>query len=414
MTDRLSAGRIRGGRRARWGRVVTAGLAVALLAWAWPATAPGLLAAGETLALSPTNGQPGDHSTATGTGFTGGTTVSVTWPGGAVIGSGAWDGAGGFTIDIAIPTDATPNTYTITACATILSGCDGGQATADYTVDTPPPTPTPAPALSLLPPSGQPGDHSNATGTNFTGGTTVSVTWPGGAVIGSGTWDGAGGFTIDIAIPTDATPNTYTVTACATTSSGCDGGQADATYTVAPLPTPGPTPSPSPTPKPGGPSQTPEATTTHLPTEVPSGSGSPGTSPAPGSSATPVVGPSGGPTGGSGGEIPPLTLALIAAFATLCAGLWAFARITAATGHGRAAIPGPVERLVAGLFAAGVILAVVAGGATAETDRPAGKVVICRLDTLNGTYRPIQIDATAIDAHLLRGDVEPNAAGACP
>jgi hypothetical protein len=422
MTDRSSAGRVRGGRRTRWGRALVAGLAVAAVALVWPAGAPGLRAAGEGLALTSTHGLPGDSSTANGTGFPITTAVTLDFDGTGV-GSGTTDGSGAFSIGFTVPVGASTGSHTVTACATVTTSCDS-TASASYTVDvapTPVPTPSPSPsqttagpALAMTPGHGQPGDISSAGGSGFTAGVTVAITWDGAPLpVSSVVVDVSGAFAADITVPVDAPPGDHIVTACATTTNPCDDGSASATYTVDPPKTPGPSATAKPTARPGGPTQTPEPTTTHLPTGSPAASGSAAPTDTSGPTQTPFVGPSGG-TGGGGGPIPPLTLALIAAFAVLAAGLWAFARVTSAGEPPRPGIPGPVERLALGLFAAGVILSVVVGGVIAEGDGPHGKVIICRLDTLNGTYRPISIDATAIRTHLERGDVEPNDAGACP
>jgi hypothetical protein len=262
--------------------------------------------------------------------------------------------------------------------------------------------------LDLSPSHGQPGDSSTASGSGFVAGATVSLDWDGGGSLGSGAVDGSGGFSIPISL--DAAPGNYTVTACATVTAGCDGGTATAGYTVEPPATPTPTPTVKPSP---GPTQTPEATTTHLLTATPERTLAPGETATASPSPSPPPGTPGG-AGGGGGTIDPRLLLLAGAFVVVLLGAWAYFRYGPSAEQVPGPVFGPTARLASGLFTGAILLAVVAGGVIADAGRSRDKVVICHLDTLHGTYRPIRIDGAAVVIHQLRGDVLPDAADECP
>jgi hypothetical protein len=391
-------------------RLRVAILIVAALLSALLVNVPSLLAAGETLGLSPSHGQAGDGSSATGAGFPADTAISLTFDGGSV-GSGTSDPGGAFSIGFTVPGGASPGDYTVTACADVSATCDS-TASSTYTVDTPPTVPPPA--MDLTPSHGQPGDPSTAGGTGFAASAVLTLDWDGTTVLVTDASDGSGAFSIGFTVPADATPGGHTVTACATVSSGCDGGTVGATYTVDEAATPSPTSGSSPTTRPSpGLTQTPEPTTTHLLTATPLRTLAPGETPGPTPTASPV--PGSGPAGGAGGgTIDPRLLLLAGAFVVVLLGAWAFFRYGPSAEGVPGPLFGPTARLVSGLFAGAILLAVVAGGVIADAGRPHEKVVICHLDTLHGSYRPIRIDGAAVVVHQLRGDVMPDAAGDCP
>ena len=133
-------------------------------------------------------------------------------------------------------------------------------------------TPIPAlavgPTISLKGTSGDPGDNVTVHGTGFGSGVGVSILWAGGE-IAKGTTAEDGTFDVPFVVP-DAKPGVYDVTACATKSSGCDGGKAAAEFAINQKATPKPTAKPTPTPtKTAGPTPTPTGTPT--PTTTPTG-----------------------------------------------------------------------------------------------------------------------------------------------
>lgn len=157
---------------------------------------PPTVAAGETLAV-------------TGTGFTPGATVSVTLtgPGGAVVGpvEVTASATGDLIANLPIPATATPGTYTVTA-----TDPSGAVATGATWVG--------APEIALDPPRLLPGDSTTVTGEGYLPGeqVTIELTGADGATVGdpvTATADVGGAFTADLPVPADTDPGLYTATA---------------------------------------------------------------------------------------------------------------------------------------------------------------------------------------------------------
>jgi hypothetical protein len=81
----------------------------------------GPVAAAGTLAVTPASGAPGDQLTASGTGIAAGQPVTLQWDGNTSVGQGSSGTDGSFSIQFAIPANATPGGHQLRAC--IRSDC---------------------------------------------------------------------------------------------------------------------------------------------------------------------------------------------------------------------------------------------------------------------------------------------------
>ncbi|TDU73943.1 hypothetical protein [Streptomyces sp. KS 21] len=248
---------------ARWaGRSLTAVLLSTVFAWGVPvaspaAAAPVQAAAARSITLDPPQGAPGSRVGVHGYGFDHCTTaglapeprptetaeaaeIRVSWEGGDNPRFVTADAQGEFEIGVAVPSDATPGSYDVTALCTVDSKL---KATADFQV-TPEPVPT---SLTLDPAEGAVRTPVVVTGSGFDGCTadrgeagTVTLTWDGSPLPdvtpAEVTVDG-GAFTAEFAVPSDADATDHTVTAvCA----GYEQVSAEQRFTVTAAPGPQP------------------------------------------------------------------------------------------------------------------------------------------------------------------------------
>ncbi|WP_158710094.1 hypothetical protein [Streptomyces katrae] len=241
------------------GRSLTAVLLSTVFAWgvpvASPAAAPPVRApAARSITLDPSQGAPGSRVGVHGYGFDNCTRaglapeprpaeaaeIRVSWEGAENPSFVTADADGEFETAVAVPSDATPGSYKVTALCTVNSKL---KATADFQV-TPEPGPT---SLTLDPAEGAVRTSVAVTGSGFDGCTadrgeagTVTLTWDGSPLPdvtpAEITVDG-GAFTAEFAVPSDADATDHTVTA---TCAGYEQVYAGQRFTVTAAPGPQP------------------------------------------------------------------------------------------------------------------------------------------------------------------------------
>ncbi len=179
---------------------------------------------GAELVLTPASGLVGSSTTATGTGFAGGSAVTLTWSGpttslSCTSGSLTTSGTGSFTCAFTVPS-APIGGHTVTAV-----DASSNSASAVFTV---------GPYITVSPTSGSAegygitGTTVTVSGAGFTAGDTVTVTWAPGTLC-SGLANGVGSFSCSSVIP--ATPAAkYTLT-------GTDAHSNSATTSLTVVPT---------------------------------------------------------------------------------------------------------------------------------------------------------------------------------
>ncbi|MFE7408003.1 choice-of-anchor G family protein, partial [Isoptericola sp. NPDC057559] len=193
------------------------------------AEAPLVVTAAPTVAVDPGTVPAGGTTTATGSGFTPGSDVSVqlTDGSGDPVGDPVTTTAGDdgtITVDVPVPADATPGDL-----AVVATDVTGAEATAPLQV-------TVAPTVGVDPGTVPAGGTTTVTGDGFTPGedVTVQLTDDAGAPVGDPVTVTAGDdgtITADLTVPADATPGDHTVVA--TDSSGAT-AEAGLVVTAAP------------------------------------------------------------------------------------------------------------------------------------------------------------------------------------
>ncbi len=281
-------------RPARSGMLLAAlGALAMILSAPVPSARAATAAATPAVTLSPTSGQTGVSTTASGTGFActnvRTTSVNLTWDKDQSLGSASVS-SGGFSLTFQTPAGAAAGSHTVTAACSTIS------ASATFTVV----QPTPSPTLALKPAAGPAGSALTASGTGYNACASASVvlSWDK-STIGKAQVADDGSISASLTVPQSAGQGDHTVT------SSCNGGTsvlarsaftvqaATATQSTTPgstttpttnQPTPGTTVSPTPG--------------TTLPGATPSGI--PSASAAPAASASDTASTAAGATGRTG------------------------------------------------------------------------------------------------------------------
>ncbi|MBT2545207.1 hypothetical protein J7E99_32015 [Streptomyces sp. ISL-44] len=204
----------------RWsGRSLTAVLLSTAVAWGSPVAAPPAQArAAASIVLTPDQGSPGTPvvvSGSCGSGPTANTAVGardnirVRWDD-SQVGATDSNADGAFELSFSVPDDASagPHPVTVDCVYSVRS-----TATATFTV-----APLAVPALTLSPAEGPAGTPVRVDGSGFGSCPgklpgTVSLLWDGSAIGSAEVATGADGFTADITVPADATPEAHDVRA---------------------------------------------------------------------------------------------------------------------------------------------------------------------------------------------------------
>lgn len=159
------------------------------------------------ITVTPSPAHPGDTITVSGTGFEPNENVTVTGPGADCTRGVQANGNGAFTFTCKIPANQPTGTVPVTA-----TGDSGGTATVNLPIT----AAAGGPSITAKPSPAQPGELVTITGTRFTPGESVSLTWPGDCMPGKTlVASGSGTFSAYCRVPANAA-NGSEVTAVAT------------------------------------------------------------------------------------------------------------------------------------------------------------------------------------------------------